>query len=79
MKITGARIQSFLRQPGSEIAAVLLFGPDQGLVRERARALAMSVVEDLGDPFRVVEMTGQALKADPARLIDEAAAAAVAH
>jgi DNA polymerase-3 subunit delta len=73
VKITGARIQSFLRQPGSEIAAVLLFGPDQGLVRERARALAMSVVEDLGDPFRVVEMTGQALKADPARLIDEAA------
>ncbi len=73
MKITGARIQSFLRQPGSEIAGVLLFGPDQGLVRERARGLALSVVEDLGDPFRVVEMTGQTLKADPAHLIDEAA------
>lgn len=73
MKIAGARIQSFLRQPGSEIAGVLLFGPDQGLVRERARGLALSVVEDLGDPFRVVEMTGQTLKADPTRLIDEAA------
>ncbi len=73
MKITGARIQSFIRQPGSEIAGVLLYGPDQGLVRERARGLALSVVEDLGDPFRVVEMTGQALKADPTRLIDEAA------
>ncbi len=72
MKITGARIQSFLRQPGSEIAGVLLFGPDQGLVRERARSLALSVVDDLGDPFRVVEIAGQALKADPARLIDEA-------
>ncbi|MEE9317494.1 MAG: DNA polymerase III subunit delta, partial [Rhodospirillales bacterium] len=45
----------------------------QGLVRERARGLALSVVEDLGDPFRVVEMTGQTLKADPPRLIDEAA------
>ncbi len=73
MKIPGKRIQSFLRQPGSEIAGVLLFGPDQGLVRERARGLALSVVEDLGDPFRVVEMTGQALKDDPIRLIDETA------
>ncbi len=73
MKITRARIQSFLRQPGSEIAGVLLFGPDQGLVSERARGLALSVVEDLGDPFRVVEMTSQALKDDPPRLIDEAA------
>lgn len=73
MKIAGARVSSFLRQPGSEIAGVLLFGPDQGLVSERARSLALSVVEDLGDPFRVIEMTGQALKSDPTRLIDEAA------
>ncbi len=73
MKISGARIQSFLRRPGSEIAGVLLFGPDQGLVRERARSLALSVVDDLGDPFRVVKMTGQTVKDDPPRLIDEAA------
>jgi len=73
VKITGARIQSFLRQPGSEIAGVLLFGPDQGLVHERAQDLAGTVVDDLGDPFRVVELTALALKADPPRLVDEAA------
>lgn len=73
MKISGARIQSFLRKPDPDVRAVLFFGPDQGLVRERARELALNIVDDLGDPFRVVEMTGTALKSDPPRLIDEAA------
>ncbi|MBC8338647.1 MAG: DNA polymerase III subunit delta [Alphaproteobacteria bacterium] len=73
MKISGARLKSFLRQPDPEIAAVLLFGPEQGLVRERAEIIAKTVVEDLGDPFRVVEFSSAALKADPPLLGDEAA------
>ncbi|NQV84503.1 MAG: DNA polymerase III subunit delta [Rhodospirillales bacterium] len=73
MKITGSRLASFLRQPGPEIAAVLLFGPEQGLVHERALTLAKTIVEDLSDPFRVVELSGAALKADPPLLVDEAA------
>ena len=73
MKISGARIDSFLRQPGADTAAILLFGPDRGLVRERARDLAKTAVEDLSDPFRVVEFSGPDLKSDSPRLIDEAA------
>ncbi len=73
MKISGSRLASFLRQPGPDIAAVLLFGPEQGLIRERAEILAKTVVEDLSDPFRVVELSGQALKAAPPLLGDEAA------
>lgn len=73
MKITGSRVESFLRRPGDEVPAVLLFGPDRGLVRERSETLALTVVENLGDPFRVVETTGAALKADPPGLADEAA------
>jgi DNA polymerase-3 subunit delta len=73
VKISGSRLTSFLRQPGPEIAGVLLFGPEQGLVRERGDVIAKTIVEDLSDPFRVVELTGAALKADPARLCDEAA------
>jgi len=56
------------------ISAVLFFGPDQGLVRERAEACARTVVPDLNDPFRVVEFADGALEGDPARLFDEAAA-----
>ncbi|MFQ5765497.1 MAG: DNA polymerase III subunit delta [Rhodospirillales bacterium] len=73
MKVTGKRIDGFLRRPGDETAAVLLFGPDRGLVRERAEALARTVVDDPGDPFRVVETTGASLKADPPSLADQAA------
>ncbi|MBT3306824.1 MAG: DNA polymerase III subunit delta [Alphaproteobacteria bacterium] len=73
MKVTGARLASFLRQPGPEISAVLLFGPEQGLVRERGSIIAKTVVDDLSDPFRVVEFSGGALKADPPLLGDEAA------
>jgi DNA polymerase III subunit delta len=54
--------------------AMLLYGPDAGLVRERADALARAVCPDLSDPFRVAELTGAAVAADPARLADEVAA-----
>lgn len=74
MKLTGAAIERFLARPDPAIRLVLLFGPDQGLVRERADRLAASVVDDLNDPFRVAELTAQVLDDDPARLADEAAA-----
>jgi len=72
MKITGARIEAFLRKPDPVPRAILLFGPDEGLVRERAQRLAKLAVDDLNDPFRVVEISGPDLKDDPARLGDEA-------
>ena len=74
MKISAARAERFVQRPDPKARAVLVYGPDRGLVRERAEALARGVVEDLSDPFRVTEMTGAALAADPVRLADEAAA-----
>ncbi|MCH7864702.1 MAG: hypothetical protein IIC56_05750 [Proteobacteria bacterium] len=65
MKIANARVERFLRQPEPEIIAVLVYGPDQGLARERAQALVRLVVDDPGDPFRVVELTGAAVRSDP--------------
>ncbi|MCH7887643.1 MAG: DNA polymerase III subunit delta [Proteobacteria bacterium] len=74
MKLTGARVDSFIRRPDPAARAVLVYGRDGGLVRERADALARGVVPDLGDPFRVSELTPAQLSDDPARLADEAAA-----
>jgi DNA polymerase-3 subunit delta len=51
-----------------------VFGPDTGLVRERAEALMRTVVEDLNDAFRVADLDDSTLVSDPARLSDEAAA-----
>jgi len=73
MKITNAKIEGFLRTPDHTARAILVFGPDEGLVRERAQRLAKTRVEDLNDPFRVIELSGTDLKNDPARLADEAA------
>ena len=73
MRLPPARIAGFLQRPDPEIRSVLLYGPDEGLVRERAEAVARSVCPDLRDPFRVADLTAGVLAADPARLADEAA------
>jgi DNA polymerase-3 subunit delta len=74
MKLAAARVTEFLRRPDPAVRAVLLYGPDAGLVRERADLLARLVCPDLQDPFRVAELGGAQLAADPARLADEVAA-----
>lgn len=73
MKLAPSRISAFLQRPDPQIRAVLIYGTDVGLVRERAEMLARAVCPDLTDPFRVAELTAATLAADPARLIDEAA------
>jgi DNA polymerase-3 subunit delta len=77
VKLTGAKAEAFLKSPDAAIRAVLVFGPDNGLVRERVLRLVKGVVADPSDPFRVSELTPAILKDDPARLADEAAALAL--
>jgi DNA polymerase III subunit delta len=77
MRLPPARVASFLRRPDADIRAVLLYGPDAGLVRERAEILARVVCPDLHDPFRLADLAAATLAADPARLADEAAQVAL--
>lgn len=72
MKVSYNGADHFIDNPDPGAAAVLVYGPDQGLVKERAERLGLSVVDDLSDPFNVIELTAAALKDDPARLPDEA-------
>ena len=60
--------------PPKTLMMALVFGPDAGLVQERAEKLLKSVVTDLTDPFNVADLSEAVLSADPARLADEAAA-----
>src|SRR6516225_3748823 len=73
VKLPAGRIAAFLQRPDPAIRAVLLYGPDAGLIRERADTLARTVCPDLKDPFRVADLSGAVVAADPARLADEAA------
>ena len=72
MKLTGNKVSEFLRQPKLTVGSVLLYGPDQGLVRERAKHLVQKCVSNPDDPFSVKEFTGSTLKQD-ARLLTDAA------
>ncbi len=71
MKIEPRQAEAFLKKPDPRIRAVVIYGNDDGLVAERAMQLAKTVCDDLQDPFRVIDIAGEALKHDPARLADE--------
>ena len=70
--LRGKEIDAFLARPDPGRPIILLYGPDAGLVRERANALLASAVDDPNDPFSLVRLDGDELSAEPSRLVDEA-------
>src|SRR5258705_2721001 len=70
--LRGKAIDAFLARPDHGRPIILLYGPDAGLVRERADALMASAVDDPNDPFSLVRLDGDELSAEPSRLVDEA-------
>src|SRR3979490_2203870 len=70
--LRGKEIDAFLARPDPGRPIILLYGPDAGLVRERADALLASAVDDSNDPFSMVRLDGDELSAEPSRLVDEA-------
>lgn len=71
MKLQTRQIEGFLKSPDKTARAVLVYGPDQGLVKERAQIIGLTVVPDLNDPFNAAHLTGEIIEADPARFFDE--------
>ena len=74
MKVGARDFESFLRKSAPDILAVLLYGPDTGLVRERGDKLVASIAGSLDDPFRVSNVPLASLRDEPSRLRDEAEA-----
>ncbi len=71
--LKGRDIENFVTRRTENIPVALIYGPDQGLVRERAQKLSHQVVEDLNDPFNAIELTDTDLS-EIGKLADEAAA-----
>ena len=71
MKVAGGRVAGFLKAPDPAVYAVLIYGRDRGLARERSKALATGFKLDPSDPFVGVDLTDEELKSDPARVGDE--------
>ncbi len=72
MKIEPRRVGAFLKDPGL-CRVFLLYGGDAGLIRERAEGLVRFAAGSLDDPFRVTELSRDAI----ADLPGEAAAQAL--
>lgn len=61
-----------MSRPQPDFPLVLLYGPDRGLIAERAQALAARCGVPLDDPFGVIRFDAAELERDPGRLLDEA-------
>jgi len=70
------RGEQVCKRPPDDIRALLIYGPNNGLIRERAKSAIKFAVEDFSDAFRLCELDARDITDDPARLADELAALA---
>lgn len=72
MKLAARDIPAFMKAPaGGGYRSALLYGPDEGQARARAKAIAALIMGERADPMNLVELSGDQIKSDPARLSDE--------
>lgn len=71
-EVKSAQADRFVKSPDDKYSTFLIYGPDTGLVSERADQLAANAGVDLSDPFNVIRLDADAVAADRARLVDEA-------
>jgi len=76
VEIKPARAKGFVTTPDADLNVFLLFGPDEGLIREWSDQLQKQIVEDPQDPFRLADLDGAAVSSNPSLLYDEAGAMA---
>jgi len=75
VKLAASQVAGFLKHPPADIVAILVYGADDGLVRERADLISAAILGGAtDDPFRLSLLTADKIKQDPARLADEATA-----
>ncbi len=70
--VKAADVDAFIARPDPARPIVLVFGPDAGLVSERVHAIIKLSVDDPNDPFALARLEGEALTAEPSRLVEEA-------
>lgn len=65
-------VEAFLSRPDTSFPVVLLYGPDAGLVSERAAKVAALSGVDTSDPFSAIVLAADEIEKDIGRLFDEA-------
>jgi DNA polymerase-3 subunit delta len=70
-EVKSHEFDGFLKRKPLPVRLFLIYGPDRGLVSERAAALAAASGVDLADAFSVVKLDAGDIGSQPGRLIDE--------
>ena len=65
-------VDSWLRRPDPAVTIVLIYGPDRGLVSERAQLFVKQAGMDADEPLSSVRLEATEIEAQPGRLTDEA-------
>ena len=71
MKIKPNRISTFITTELNTVSAILIYGPNEGLIREYSRNARENVNKNYNDPFVSANITGDQLKEYPGLLVDE--------
>lgn len=69
MKLPPRDIENFIKKPSSNIGAILLYGPDEGLIRERLNFLTKNITSD---PIDINDINEGSLLEQTSLLLDEA-------
>ncbi|MBB3946412.1 DNA polymerase-3 subunit delta [Rhizobium skierniewicense] len=70
-EIKSHEFERFAEKPAERFRVFVLYGPDRGLVSERASLIASKTGIDPNDAFASLKLTASDLHGDPGRLLDE--------
>jgi len=70
-EIKSHEFDSFVQRSLKDSRLYLIYGPDRGLVSERAGVIATKTGVALDDPFSLIKLDGSDLQQSPGRLLDE--------
>ena len=74
MKLNASQSDNFIKSPNKDIQFSLIFGVDEGLVRQRVKSLCNFITDNQDDPFCKLDISFDKLKEDFVLLSDEIAA-----
>ena len=70
--VTNSGADQFVKRAPRDMIFFLVHGNDEGLIRERSRAIVNSLLDGDSDPMRLIRFDGDALAKEPGSLAEEA-------
>ena len=71
MKIQPKQAAHFISSELISVSAILIYGPNEGLIREYSKNARKTINDDFNDPFASSNISGEQLKEYPGLLFDE--------